>query len=40
VLGRATYQNIVLAADDHAIGVPPAQIRAVALPKRKKKKKA
>lgn len=39
VLGRATYQNIILPADDQAIGAPPAQIRAVALPKRKTKKK-
>jgi hypothetical protein len=38
VLGRATYQNIVLPADDQAIGAPPAQIRKVALPKRKKRK--
>ena len=38
VLGSATYQNIVLPADDQAIGAPPAQIRKVALPKRKKKK--
>ena len=34
VLGNATYQNIILPADDQAIGAPPAQIRAVALPKR------
>jgi hypothetical protein len=34
VLGSATYQNIILPADDQAIGAPPAQIRAVALPKR------
>jgi hypothetical protein len=40
VLGSATYQNIILPADDQAIGAPPAQIRKVALPKRKKKKKA
>jgi hypothetical protein len=39
VLGSATYQNIVLPTDDQAIGAPPAQIRKVALPKRKKKKK-
>jgi len=38
MLGSAMYQNIVLPADDQAIGAPPAQIRAVALPKRKKKK--
>ena len=37
VLGHATYQNIVLPADDQAIGAPPAQIRKVALPKSKKK---
>ena len=37
VLGSATYQNIILPADDQAIGAPPAQIRAIALPKRKKK---
>ena len=39
VLGSATYQNIILPADDQAIGAPPAQIRKVALPKRKKKAK-
>jgi hypothetical protein len=33
VLGNAIYQNIFLSADDQAIGDPPAQIRAVALPK-------
>jgi hypothetical protein len=38
VLGKATYQTIVLPADDQAIGTPPAEIQAVALPKRKKKK--
>jgi hypothetical protein len=38
VPGRATYQNIILPADDQAIGAPPAQIRKVALPRRKKKK--
>ncbi len=38
VLGSATYQNIILPTDDQAIGAPPAQIRKVALPKRKKKK--
>jgi hypothetical protein len=38
VLGSATYQNILLPADDLAIGTPPAQIRAVAQPKGKKKK--
>jgi hypothetical protein len=37
VLGSATYQNIILSADDQAIGDPPAQIRAVALPKTEKK---
>jgi hypothetical protein len=40
VLGRATYKNIILQADDQAIGAPPPDIRAVALPKTKKKKKA
>lgn len=39
-LGRARYQNIILPADDEAIGAPPEEIRAVALPKTKKKKKA
>jgi hypothetical protein len=38
LLGRARYQNIILPADDQAIGAPPAEIRAVALPKTKKKK--
>ena len=38
VLGKATYQTIVLPADDQAIGTPPAEIQAVALPKRNKKK--
>jgi hypothetical protein len=37
-LGSAPYQNIILSADGKPIGVPPAQIRKVALPKRKKKK--
>lgn len=37
VLGNATYQTIVLPADDKAIGTPPAQIRKVAVPKPKKK---
>lgn len=38
VLGSATYQNIILPAGDQSIGDPPAQIRQVALPKRKRKK--
>lgn len=44
VVGSATYQNIILPADDRAIGAPPPEIRKVALPKgsspkRKKKTK-
>jgi hypothetical protein len=38
VLGSATYQNIILPAGDQSIGDPPAQIREVAIPKRKRKK--
>jgi len=38
MLARATYHNIILPADDQAIGTPPAEVRAVALPKTKKKK--
>jgi hypothetical protein len=38
VIGNATYQNIVLPAGEKPIGVPSPEIRAVALPKRKKKK--
>jgi hypothetical protein len=36
--GAATYQDITLPAGDTAIGDPPAQIRAVALPQKKKAK--
>jgi hypothetical protein len=38
VQGSAMYQNIILPADDQAIGTPPAEIRAAAMPKPKKKK--
>jgi hypothetical protein len=38
VPGRATYKHILLPGDDQVIGTPPAQIRAVAQPKRKNKK--
>jgi hypothetical protein len=38
VPGRAIYKHILLPTEDQAIGAPPAQIRAVAQPKRKNKK--
>jgi hypothetical protein len=36
VIGAATYKNIVLPAGEKPIGDPPPEIRAVALPKKKK----
>ena len=36
-IGIATYQNVVLPAGEKPIGDPPPEIRAVALPSRKKK---
>lgn len=39
VEGAATYQNITLPDGDQAIGKPPPEIRNVALPPQKKKKK-
>lgn len=39
VVGTATYQNITLPDGDQAIGDPPPEIRNIALPAQKKKKK-
>jgi len=38
-VGAATYQNITLPDGDQAIGEPPPEIRDVALPPSKRKKK-
>jgi hypothetical protein len=40
VVGTATYQNIMLPDGDQAIGDPPPEIRGIAMPPRKKGKKA
>ena len=40
VIGSATYQNIVLPADQQPIGDPPPEIRRVAMPKATKKGKS